>query len=61
MYAIPEQAVADLLRQTELADGENTLIVDMPGFRYPVKIIAVVKRDCIIVVTNYPLARGKKP
>ena len=59
LYKIQESIVEDVLCGANLVSGENEVIKNIPGYRYPVKIVAVVEGDVITVVTNYPLKKGR--
>ena len=62
-YNIPELIVEEILIDLDLQDGEHELIRNIPGFKYPIKIVVSVevKSDIITVITNYPLKKGRKP
>ena len=63
LYNIPESTIEEILMDLDLQDGEHELIRDIPGFKYPIKIVVSVevKSDIINVITNYPLKKGRKP
>lgn len=60
LYGISESMVIDILRNMNLHQGEHEVIKDVPGFKYPLKIVVSVEEDLITVVTNYPLKKGRK-
>ncbi|MFH2043871.1 MAG: hypothetical protein ABIK92_01850 [Pseudomonadota bacterium] len=60
LYNIPESTIEEILIGLELHDGEHELIKDVPGFKYPIKIVVIVEGNIITVVTNYPLKKGRK-
>ena len=60
LYGIPEATVESILRRHELSEGEHEIISDVPGFKYPIKIVVKVENGIMTVITNYPLKRGKK-
>jgi len=60
LYGIPEATVESILRRQELSEGEHEIVSDVPGFKYPIKIVVSVENRIVTVVTNYPLKRGKK-
>jgi hypothetical protein len=60
LYNIPESTIEEILKDLDLRDGEHELIKDIPGFKYPIKIVVSVERNIITVVTNYPLMKGRK-
>ena len=57
---IPELTVEEILRSLDLHDGEHELIRDIPGFKYPIKIILSVESNIMTVITNYPLKKGRR-
>lgn len=59
LYEIPESKVIDILTNMKLHQGEHEIIKDM-GLKYPVKIVASVGKDSTLVITNYPLKKGRK-
>ena len=58
LYGIPEATVEQIIRNANLADGENQIIEPAPGFKFPLKIIAVLEGQIITVITSYPLKKG---
>ena len=36
------------------------IIREIPGFKYPIKIVFSVESNMITVITNYPLKKGRK-
>ncbi len=60
LYGISETAITDILKNVNLHQGEHKIIKDVPGFKYPLKIVVSVEEDLITVVTNYPLKKGRK-
>jgi len=60
LYNIPESEIKNILETQELGEGEHEIIRDISGFKYPIKIVVKVERNFMIVVTNYPLKKGKK-
>ena len=59
LYDIPELTIEKILSDLVLSNGEHELIKDLPGFKYPIKIVISVEDDMITVITNYPLKKGK--
>ncbi|MEW6739448.1 MAG: DUF4258 domain-containing protein [Nitrospirota bacterium] len=60
LYGISESMVVDILRNMNLHQGEHEIIKDIPGFKYPLKIVVSVEEDLITVITNYPMKKGRK-
>jgi hypothetical protein len=58
LYDIPESTVERIIANANLADGENQIIELAPGFKFPLKIIAVLEGQVITVITTYPLKKG---
>jgi len=59
LYDIPELTIEGILIGLNLLDGELELIKEVPGFKYPIKIVVSVKRNIMTVITNYPLKKGR--
>ena len=62
LYNISESTIEEILIGIELHDGENEIIRDISGFKYPIKIVVYVEveRDMMTVITHYPLKKGKR-
>jgi len=43
----------------DLHEGEHELIKEVPGFKYPTKIVVSVENNIMTVNTNYPLKKGR--
>jgi len=43
-----------------LRQGENTIVKDVPGISFPLKIVIFVENEIIKIITNYPLKKGRK-
>ena len=59
LYDIPELTIEKILMGLDLQDDEHELIRDVPGFKYPIKIVVSVNRNIMTVITNYPLKKGR--
>jgi hypothetical protein len=59
LYGIPESTVTDILANMNLLQGEHEIIKDI-GQKYPLKIVVLVEKDTLSVITNYPLKKGRK-
>lgn len=40
--------------------GNQEIIENVKGFKYPLKVVVFVEDDMITVITNYPLKKGRK-
>lgn len=60
LYRIPKSAIAGILTDTNLHQGEQVIIKNTAGFPYPLKIVVAVEEDTAMVITNYPLKKGVK-
>lgn len=60
LYGISETIITDILMNINLHQGEHEIIKDVPGFKYPLKIVISIEEDLITIVTNYPLKKGRK-
>ncbi|MEK7358819.1 MAG: hypothetical protein AAB422_00445 [Planctomycetota bacterium] len=59
LYKIPEPTILKVLQGKELNQGNQVIIENVEGFKYPLKIVVTVENDIISVVTNYPQKKGK--
>jgi hypothetical protein len=60
LYKIPESTIIKVLEGKELNQGNQEIIENVEGLKYPLKIIVAVENDIITIVTNYPLKKGRK-
>lgn len=60
LYGIPESVITGLLKSMRLRQGENTIVKDVPGISFPLKIVIFVENEIIKIITNYPLKKGRK-
>jgi hypothetical protein len=58
LYRIPESTVEKIIANVNLTVGENQIIELAPGFKFPLKIIAVLEGQVVTVITTYPLKKG---
>ena len=58
LYNIQESIVERVIVEANLAAGEHEIVRDLPGFKYPLKIVASVEGEAVTVITNYPLRKG---
>ena len=59
LYKIPESTVEKILADSDLSDGDHEVIKNVPGFKYPIKIVVSVESNVMTVITNYPLKKGR--
>ncbi len=60
LYKIPEVTIKEILQDLSLEDGEHEIIKDLSEFKFPIKVVAVVKEGIVTIITNYPLKKGRK-
>jgi len=60
LYKIPESTVLRILEGKDFNQGNQEIIENVEGFKYPLKIVIAVENDIITVETNYPLKKGRK-
>jgi hypothetical protein len=63
LYDISEAQVVEVLRHGERAvdsAGRVTYLHKVQGFRYPIKVVMLGKPDSVLVLTAYPLKRGRR-
>ncbi|NQT24935.1 DUF4258 domain-containing protein [candidate division KSB1 bacterium] len=58
LYDISEEDVIKLLDLAENVE-ETSVTHIMPGYKYPIKVVFKEENGDIIVVTAYPLKRGR--
>jgi len=49
-----------ILEGKDLNEGNQEVIENVEGFKFPLKIVIAVENDIITVKTNYPLKKGRK-
>ncbi len=59
LYKISEEMVKNILEGKNLSQGNQEIIEDVEGFKYPLKIVISVENDIITVITNYPFKKGR--
>ena len=57
LYNISEDMVKNLLEEAN-QENRNEIIKEVPGFKYPIKLIFEKKMNLILVITVYPLKRA---
>ena len=60
LYKISEGTVRKILKGKELVQGNQEIIENVEGFKYPLKVVVSIEDDIITVITNYPLKKGRK-
>jgi hypothetical protein len=60
LYKIPESTILSILEGKDFDQGNQEVIENVEGFKYPLKIVIAVENDIITVETNYPLKKGRK-
>ena len=60
LYKISEEMVKNILEGKNLSQGNQEIIEDVEGFKYPLKIVISVENDIITVITNYPFKKERK-
>ena len=59
LYGISENIVESILEK-ENTEKKNTIVKEIQGFAYPVKVVFERKMNHILIITVYPLKRGYK-
>jgi len=60
LYDIPESAIINILQAGSFSGGKQEILNNVPGFNFPIKVVFDVQADAIVVITAYPLKRGRK-
>ena len=58
LYEISESTVLGILEGKDFTQGNQEIIENVEGFKYPLKIVIAVENDIITVITGYPLKKG---
>ena len=60
LYGIPKDLIIEHFIRFDLPVGKYEEIRDISGYKYPIKVVyKVIERNRIIIVTAYPVKRGK--
>jgi hypothetical protein len=60
LYDISEATILKVLERKELIRGNQEIIENVEGLKYPLKIVVSIEDDIITVITSYPLKKGVK-
>jgi hypothetical protein len=60
LYRIPESMISVILTSMNLEQGQPEIIRDVPGLRYPLKIVVSIAGDTATAISNYPMKKGRK-
>jgi len=60
LYKISESTITDILASMNFSAGQHEIVKEIPGSKFPLKIVISVEDDMIEVVTNYPLKKGRR-
>ncbi len=60
LYKISELTIQNILENVKLSQGTHEIIQNVEGFKYPLKIVVVIEKDKMTIITNYPLKKGRK-
>jgi len=58
LYGISEDVIIDILKDKQLSKGNQEIIENVEGFKFPLKVVFVVT-DKITIITTYPLKKGR--
>ncbi|MBX6422286.1 DUF4258 domain-containing protein [Thermosulfurimonas sp. F29] len=60
LYRISLSTIENILKKKNLCPGKHEIIQEVPGQKFPLKIVVSVENDTIVVITNYPLKKRRK-
>jgi len=60
LYKISESAITKLISKAVLRQGKQEIIENIHGVELPIKVVFNVTGNDLIVITAYPLKKGKK-
>lgn len=58
LYNIPEDKVIRIISEAQIGRGKQSLVKEVEGYSYPLKIIFEVSDNQIVMISCYPLKRG---
>lgn len=58
LYNISESVIEGILTDLDLENGKHEVIIDVSGFKYPIKLVVAVENNIVTVITSYPLKKG---
>jgi hypothetical protein len=59
LYKISESWLESLLIEKQFGSGKHILLEQSPDHSLPIKIVIQAKEDEIVIITSYPLKKGK--
>jgi undecaprenyl pyrophosphate synthase len=60
LYDITEEKVKDIINDEDIhKEGIYEVIKKADNFTYPIKIVYAYEKEKIVIITAYPLKRGK--
>ncbi len=60
LYKISLSTIENILKKKNLSIGKHEIVEEVKGQKFPIKIVVSVENDTIVVITNYPLKKGRK-
>ena len=60
LYRLSLVTIEEILKAKNLCPGKHEIVEKIPGEKLPLKIVVSVEDDKIVVITNYPLKKGRK-
>lgn len=59
LYRISQDAVADMLPSTD-TPGRHAITRRLADHKYPIKVVYDVQKESTVVITAYPVKKGKQ-
>jgi hypothetical protein len=59
LYGISEDAVISIMNSTSPGIGDGEMLGHVNGFNLPIKVVFSFEDDYYIIITAYPLKRGR--
>jgi hypothetical protein len=59
LYKIPQSTVDEILDGMNLREGVHEIVKEVKGFQHPLKMVLAVEKDATVLITVYPLKKGR--
>ena len=60
LYGLSLPTIENILAQRNFSSGKYEIVQEVPGQKFPVKIVFSVQKDTVTVITNYLLKKRRK-
>jgi hypothetical protein len=60
LYKIDEKSIIEILQKHTLVEGKSEIVCKIRGLQLPLKIVYLMGKKVVLVITNYPLKKERK-